>query len=114
VNVSVDMSEVDSLVGELGKAAVKAKIASSAHMTAIAAVLAADARNDVAVDTGGTKASIRVQGGAGYRTVVADSRAAFFLEFGTSNTAPQSFMWSNAPKASERLAKALEGIDPFD
>lgn len=114
MTVSFDMSEVDSLVGELGRAAVKANVASSAHMAAIAALLAADARNDVAVDTGGTKASIRVQGGANYRKVIADSRASFFLEFGTSNTAPQPFMWSNAPKASERLAKAIEGINPFD
>jgi|GEM_PF-3031623 len=114
MTVVADMSQVSGLADDLGRAAVKAKVASSAHMTAISAMLAADARRDVKVNTGETKDSIRVKGGANYRTVIADSRASFFLEFGTSDTAPQPFMWSNAPAASERLAKAFEGIDPFD
>ena len=114
MTVTADMSEISGLADDLGRAAVKAKVASSAHMTAIAARLAADARRDVAVDTGETKASISVKGSKNSRIVSATSRAAFFLEFGTSDTAPQPFIWSNAPAAAERLAKALEGIDPFD
>ena len=113
MTVTADMSEISNLADDLGRAAVKAKVASSAHMTAIAARLAADARRDVAVDTGETKDSISVRGSKNSRIVSATSRAAFFLEFGTSDTAPQPFMWSNAPAAAERLANALEGIDPF-
>ena len=115
MTVNADMSEVSELVDDLGQAAVKAKVASSAHMTAIAARLATDARRDAPQGpTGDLKASIKIQGGDGFRIVKSEIRYAFFVEFGTSDTAPQPFLWSNAPAAAERLAKALEGMDPFD
>lgn len=113
MTVDFDMSEVSSLAEQLAKAGPKAMVASSAHMTRIAAQLAADARSDVAVDSGDTERSIRVKGTKNSRIVVADSRAAFFLEFGTSDTAPQPFIWPQVPKAAERLTQAMQGIDPF-
>ena len=114
MSVDFDMSQVSALAAELANAAPKAAVVSSVLMTRIAAEMANDARAAVAVDTGETRASIRVESSEDSRVVIADSRAAFFLEFGTSDTAPQPFMWSQAPKASERLAQALEGINPFD
>lgn len=113
VSVDVDLSEVAELATELGEAGAKATGASSADMTKIAAQLRDDASAAVAVLTGATKGSIRVQDGDGYRIVKADDEAAFPLEFGTSDTAPQPFMWPQAPAAAERLQKAMEGIDPF-
>ena len=113
MSVDFDMSQVSALADELAKAGPKAMVASAVHMTRIAAELRDDARNAVAVDTGATRDSIRVKGTKNSRIVLADSRAAFFLEFGTSDTAPQPFLWPHVPKAAERLQQAMQGIDPF-
>lgn len=114
MSVEFDTSELDDLMAQFKASDRKAKLASSAAMTKIAADLADDARGSVPVDTGELKSSIRVQGGKDYRIVLADARHAMFVEFGTSDTAPQPYMWPHVPKASKALAEALEDIGPFD
>lgn len=115
MNVDFDTSELGSLAAELGAAGPKTRRVSSEQMTKVAAQFRDDARADVAVDTGKTRDSIRVQGGKDYRTIIADSEAAFWLEFGTSDTAPQPFMWPQVPTAAQRMVEAHEELgDPFD
>lgn len=112
--VEFDMSEVTALADELAKAAPAAHVISSAQLTKIAAQLKADAQAAAPVDTGELKASIKSQGGKDYRIVKATADHSFFVEFGTSDTPPQPFLWPQAPRASQRLAQALGSIDPFN
>lgn len=113
MSVEFDMSEVKALSTALDLAGTKAEPAARIHTKAAAVMLGNAARSDVAVRSGETRDSIRVEDGGNETTVVADSDAAFFLEFGTSDTAPQSFLWSNAPAAAAYLAEALEDVTPF-
>jgi len=114
VTADFDLSELSDLTSDLIKAAPKAAAVSSLSLTKIAAEMKAGAVADVAVKSGETRDSIRIEGGKDFRRLIADSRAAFFLEFGTSNTAPQPFIWPQAPLGHRRLTMALQGIDPFD
>lgn len=115
MTVSFDTSELDGLASDLAAAGPKVRAASSSEMTAAAAQLRDDARNAAPVDTGELKSSIHVRGGKGYRDIIADARHAFFVEFGTSDTPPQPYMWPQVPAAEKRLADALEAVaDPFD
>lgn len=111
--VEFDFSEVDALVDTFNAAPEKAKRASSADMTKIAGQLRDDAKAAAPRRTGELVNSISIQGGDGYRIVRATAGHAFYVEFGTSDTAPQPFLWPQAPVAAERLQKAMEGIDPF-
>lgn len=113
MSVKFDMSEVRDLSRTLDRAGIPAEAASHLHVKTTAARLAADARGSVAVRSGDTYRSIRVEDEGDDATVIADSDAAFYLEFGTSDTAPQPFMWPHAPAAARRLAEAMENIDPF-
>lgn len=114
MSVDFDASELDGLAAELAAAGPKALLASSAHMTQIAAQLRDDAKAAAPVDTGELRDSIEVQGGKDYRIVRATAEHAFFVEFGTSDTPPQPFLWPQVGKASVALSWALESIDPFD
>jgi HK97 gp10 family phage protein len=91
-------------VAELGKEVVavevKAKIAQEAGIVAGVA----DAKSRVAVDTGATRDSIGPDGEGGYG---ADTDYAEFLEFGTSDTAPQPFI---GPSADEAESVFVAGI----
>lgn len=115
MSVDFDMSELSRLADDLGKVAPRVKRASSAEMTRIAAQLRDDAQAAAPVDTEALRDSIKVRGGADYRIVLADVRHAFFVEFGTSDTAPQPFLWPQAPKAARALEEALGdvGADVF-
>ena len=114
MTVHFDLSEVKALAASLDHAGPKATSSANVHVKAAASRLAADARSDVAVRSGATRASIRVEDGDESSVVIADSDAAFYLEFGTSDTAPQPFLWPHAPAAAARLAKAMEDITPFN
>lgn len=114
MTVEFDASQLDDLANDLAAAAPKAVALSSATLTTISAKLRDDAKADVAVLTGDTKASIHVQGGQGWRIVVADDPAAFHLEFGTSDTAPQPFMWPQVPAAGAAMTAAFEALNPLD
>lgn len=114
MSVDFDTSELDGLATDLAAAGPKATIVSSAAMSAIAAQMRDDARSAAPVNTGELRDSIRVRGGADYRIVEATARHAFFVEFGTSDTSPQPYLWPQAGRASERMAEALSAINPLD
>ena len=113
MSVDLDMAEVSALAANLADAAPKAQRASSESMTKIAAQLRDDIRDASPVLTGETRDSVRVHGTRDLRIVSAGG-AAFWLEFGTSDTAPQPFVGPQVPAAARRLEEALEDIDPFD
>jgi HK97 gp10 family phage protein len=83
-------------IAELGKevAAVEVKTKIAQESGVVAGI--ADAKSRVAVDTGATRDSIGPDGEGGYG---ADTDYAGFLEFGTSNTAPQPFIGPSADRA---------------
>lgn len=115
MNVQIDTSELDDLVATFAAVPAKVERVSSAEMTKVAAQFRDDAKASVKVDTGELRDSIHVQGGKDYRVIVADAEHAAYHEFGTSDTAPQPYMWPQVPAATERLAGALEYLsDPFD
>lgn len=114
MDVEFDMSEVDALATELAQSGPKAEIVSSAAMTKIAAKVRSDAKAAAPVDSGTLRDSIQIQGGRGYRIIRATAPYAFYVEFGTSDTAPQPFMWPQVPAASRALAEAMGHIGPFD
>lgn len=115
MNVQIDMSELDALASTLAEVAPKVRRVSSEEMTRAAAQLRDDAKADAPVDAGELRDSIHVRGGDGYRDVIADAEHAWFVEFGTSDTPPQPYLWPQVPAAAERLADALGYLaDPFD
>lgn len=115
MSVEFDISELTDLAADLAAAGPKVTKRTSAQMTEVAAQFRDDAKADAPVDTGVLRDSIVVRGGKDYRDVVATARHAFFVEFGTGDTAPQPFMWPQVPAATKRLAEALESVaDPFD
>ena len=113
MSIEFDMSEVNALAAEFAAAPVKATMVSSASMTTIAAKLRDDARAAAPVATGALRNSIVVRSGRDHRTVSATAPYSSFVEFGTSDTAPQPFMWPQVPAASRALEEALLKIDPF-
>jgi len=113
MSVDFDTSELAGLAADLAAAGPAAERLSSAKMTEVARQLRDDAKRDVAVLEGNVRDSIHVQGGQDYRKVIADDEAAFPLEFGTSDTAPQPYMWPNARVADQRLTEAIAEIDPL-
>lgn len=115
MSVSFDVSQVEALADDLGAAPVKVEKVSSAKMTEIAAQLRDDAKAAAPVDTGDLRDSIEVQGGRDYRIVRATARHAFFVEFGTSDTPPQPYLWPQVPRAAEAMTEAFAELgDPFD
>lgn len=113
MTVHFDMSEVKKLAADLDRAGPTAERVSSVAMTAIAAEFAVGARADAAVDTGELRNSIVVRGGKDYRVIVATAPHASMVEYGTSDTAPQPYMWPQVSGATRALEKALGAIDPF-
>jgi len=113
-DVSFDMSEVADLAAEL--AAVPARVVrlSSSTMTRIAGKLRDEAKAAAPVDTGELRDSIEIQGGEGYRIVRATAGHAYYVEFGTGDTAPQPYLWPAAGRAGVAMSEAFEQIsDPF-
>lgn len=106
MSANIDVSELAGLAADLAAAGPKVTVVSSRKMTEIASKLRDDARSAAPVDTGDLRDSIKVRGGAGWRIVVADVRHAPFVEFGTSDTAPQPFLWPQVPAAAQALTDA--------
>lgn len=113
MSVNFDMSEVADLAADLAAAPVAATRASSEAMTRIAARLRDDAKAAAPVDTGELRDSIVVRGGKDHRIVIATADHSSFVEFGTSDTAPQPYMWPQVPEASRALAEAMAAVDPL-
>lgn len=115
MSVEFDLSEVTRLAADLAAAPAKVTRVSSQKMTEIAAELRDAARASAPVDTGELRASIQVQGGQDYRIVRATARHAFFVEFGTGDTAPQPFLWPHVGRTAEQMSEAFAELgDPFD
>lgn len=112
--VEFDMSEVADLAAELGAAPARVMRLSSSTMTRIAGKLRDEAKAAAPVDTGELRDSLEIQGGDGYRIVRATARHAYFVEFGTSDTPPQPFLWPAAGRAGAAMSDAFEKLgDPF-
>lgn len=108
MTVTFDTSELDDLADDLAKAGPEAEKATSAAMTMIAGKLRADASANAPIDSGALSASIRVQGGQGYRDVFSDLSYAGFQEYGTSSMPPQPYFEPAIRVAYGRLMKAIE------
>lgn len=108
MSIEVDVSELTDLARDLGAAGPKVKKASSASLTKIARQVRDDARAAAPVDTGALKDSIKILGGADWRIVRSDLRYSAFVEFGTSDTPPQPYLWPQARRAQESLTEAIE------
>lgn len=113
MTVEFDMSEVADLAGDLAKAGAKADRHAAKQLKAATSRLRDDIERDAPVLTGDTKSSVSMKMSRGVGTVTAGS-AAFYLEFGTSDTRPQPFVWRNIPPAVKQLTEALAEITPFD
>lgn len=111
--MSADSSQLAALAAELGAAAVKADRTSSEALAKVGARLRDDVRAAAPVLTGETKSSVKLKVDGSSATVTAGG-AAFWLEFGTSDTRPQPFVWPQIPAADTRLAEALGDISPFN
>lgn len=79
---------VPALLDRFQKAAALGEVAANAARDALGEEVATGARREVAVDTGETRDSISYADGS----VTATSEAAFYLEYGTSDTDAQPFM----------------------
>jgi HK97 gp10 family phage protein len=115
MSAEFDLSDVTKLVADLAAAPARVERVSSAKMTEIASRLRDDARANAPVDTGELRDSIEIHGGKGYRIVRATAPHSFFVEFGTSDTAPQPFMWPAAARAAVAMHEAFaEFVDPLN
>lgn len=113
-DVIVDMSEVEALAAELAAAPPRVVQLSSSTMTRIAGKLRDRAKADAPRDTDELYNSIEVIGGDGYRKVRATADHAYYVEFGTSDTPPQPYLWPNASVAGAEMSEAFEKLaDPF-
>ena len=112
---SLDMAEVEALAGDLERAADEVVKISGDVLDDVSAKFVASAKADAPVDTGATRDSIRAESDGGdMRTIVADTRAAFFQEFGTSKMPPHPFMWPQVPAAVAQMTTEFENINPFE
>jgi len=114
MNVEFDMSEVVRLAADIAEAPPKLERTSSQKLSEIAAQLRDDARAAAPVDTGELRNSISMSGGRDYRRVAATAAHAFYVEFGTSDTGPQPYMWPAADRAEQAMHEQFpELLDPF-
>lgn len=108
MSANLDTSDLVALAGDLDQAGPQVRRASSRDLTTIAAQLRDDARAAAPVESGALRDSIKLRGGQDYRVVYTAIRYARFVEFGTSRTAPQPFLWPAAAAAEQALMEALE------
>lgn len=105
-----NVDQLIKLAADLNRAGKIAPEASSKALTGIARKLRDDARSSAPVDSGALRDSIKVSGSRGSRTVYSDVRYAAFVEFGTSDTPPQPFLWPAVPAARKALIEGLVDI----
>jgi HK97 gp10 family phage protein len=106
----VDVSELEDLAALLVEAGVKADKISGERLREIATQLRDDAVAAAPVRTGDLAASIYMRGGKDFRRVGSDIRYAFFVEFGTSDTPPQPFLFPAARRAEDDLFREFERL----
>lgn len=114
MTVQFDMSEVKMLAADLIAAAPASERAATAALNKAAAIVAVGAKATAPVDTGELRNSIGVTGDKDSRTISATAAHASFVEFGTSDTPPQPFMWPQVGLATRSLADDLADIDPLN
>lgn len=113
MSIEFDFSEVDRLAGDIAEAGPKAEKVSSTQLSKVAKHTQSAAKSHAPVDTGTLRDSITIRGGKDYRIVGSELRYAGFVEFGTSDTAPQPYIWPAARVAETELFEALRDIEPF-
>jgi HK97 gp10 family phage protein len=113
-SVIIDASEVVALAGQLNVAAGTIDLESAASVALAADAVEQLAKSLAPVLTGDLRESIHQEGSGLEREVVADAPYAVFVEWGTSDTAPQPFMYP-AADVGQRLLEELSGndVDPF-
>lgn len=99
--------DLRAFAADLAAAGPKVQRASEKALVDTAEAIAQRARSLVPVQTGATRASIRVTGSGAERTVTAGG-AAPYLEFGTSSMAPHPFLYPATDAEEPRLTAALE------
>lgn len=105
--ISVDTSQVEALAAALGVAAAKTIPAATAAVAETANDAAETARGLAPVDTGALRGSIDVTVSGLSAEVGSDIRYAGYVEYGTSDTAPQPFMGPAADQAEPAFIEAL-------
>lgn len=105
--ISIDTSQLDALEAEVAAAAVRAVPAASAAVEKTAQETAELARQLAPVDTGALRGSITVESGGLTAEVGSDLEYAGYVEYGTSDTAPQPYMGPAADQAEPHLVEAL-------
>jgi HK97 gp10 family phage protein len=112
--VSIDASEVYHLAADLAAAPAKVEGKSAKAVTSTAHSTQRDAQRFAPVLTGRLRESITVRASGLTAEVVADAPYAEYVEYGTSDTAPQPFMRPAADLSSDKLEDGLgdagEGI----
>jgi len=105
-----DASEVNHLAADLAAAPAKVAAGSPRQVNSAAQGLQRDAQRFAPVLTGRLRESIRVTGHGLSAEVVATARYSDYVEYGTSDTAPQPFMRPAAELAGPRLADGLGDV----
>lgn len=101
---SVDSSQVTALAADLAAAPAKAAAGSTSAVARSAARTKRDAQRFAPVLTGALREGITVIGEGLSATIVSTVRYADYVEYGTSDTAPQPYMRPAADLAGPGLA----------
>jgi HK97 gp10 family phage protein len=114
MSVDFDISQLTKLADDLGAAGSRVKVEADKELAATAIATRNAAQAAAPMLTGELRASIHVEVDGDQHRVVADAEHAAYVEFGTSDTAPQPYMWPAADRANERLSEAVVELgDPF-
>ena len=105
--VELDMTEVFALARTLDLRSVEVAV-KAAVAVKDASITTRDLAQQLApVDTGELRGSIRAAGSRLSRTVKARAPYSLYVEFGTSDTAPQPFLYPASDRGEEQLLKDL-------
>lgn len=107
MGVHFDTSEVDRLASDLAAAPAKVTADCAVAVSRSAEELQQDARRFAPVLTGALREGIRVEKAGLSASVVSTVRYADYVEYGTSDTAPQPYMRPAADLAGPRLEDAV-------
>jgi HK97 gp10 family phage protein len=102
-----NVSQVEHLAADLAKAPAAMAAGAAVAVTTTAQQIARDAQSMAPVLSGALRASITAKSHGLEGTVSATERYAAYVEYGTSDTAPQPFMRPAADRNEPMLAKAL-------
>jgi HK97 gp10 family phage protein len=105
--MGVDSSQVYRLAGDLAAAPAKATVGSVRAVSHSAQRVQRDARRFAPVRTGALRDGIEVTDDGLSSSVVSTVRYADYVEFGTSDTAPQPYMRPAADLAPDPLAEEV-------